>query len=129
MLEGRRLLRVQEAEAREQQAHLEEAMQEDADAVEATLFPERARRKKRNKRKLTREQRREAENERMGDIEIGLDRLKRIEKDLADPLHPYDSKDWLDAASFLVDSFRETPAFFPMAGVSRACLSSKCQQI
>lgn len=116
-------MRAQEEEAREQQAQLDNGEEEEENAEEATLFPERARQRKRRKTgKLTRDQRLEMEMERMGDIEIGLDRLRRIEEDLEDPKRPFGSKEWLDAASFLVDNFRETPSFFPNTGV-RVALS------
>lgn len=68
---------------------------------------------KQAKRKVTREQRLQAEAQRQADIELGFDRLSRIEQDMTDPQSSEKSKEWIDAASYLVDSFRETPALFP----------------
>lgn len=123
VLEARRLLRQEEEEAMRQQADLEDAITEAGDEDPSSTFFQEGRRRKSaaakrmDKRKVTREQRLAAENQRQEDIQLGFDRLQRIEDDMMDPTSPEKSKEWIDAASYLVDSFRETPAFFPSDGV------------
>lgn len=118
VLYKRRLLRQQEMQARYQQSDQEQAALESGvlQPVDG-LFPEQRQLAKpppkQAKRKVTREQRLQAEAQRQADIELGFDRLSRIEQEMADPLSSVKSKEWIDAASYLVDSFRETPALFP----------------